>query len=49
MPFCHGMEERPRDTHRVERCVCFEREGGMDLNNEMGAHVYVIGKELSRW
>ena len=50
MPFCHGMEERPRDTHRVERCVCFDRKrGGVDLNNEMGAHVYVIGKELSRW
>jgi hypothetical protein len=43
--FFYGMGERPRDT----RCVCSEREGGVDQDSEMGVHMYVIGRELSSW
>ena len=43
------MGERPIDMDRVERCVCSEGEGGMDLDTEMGVHVYVSEKELSSW
>jgi hypothetical protein len=41
--------ETKRHASCGEVCVFREREEGVDLNNEMGAHVYVIGKELSRW
>ena len=47
--FFMGWERDQDHTSCGEVCVFQEREGGVDLNNEMGAHVYVIGKELSRW
>ena len=47
--FSWAGRETKRHASCGEVCVLREREGDVDLNNEMGAHVYVIGEEFSRW